>query len=277
MSSQGLVIRRYLECAIFVLLWMAAQVYLRLSPIEDQLIGIPLIVIFQLAVARRPLAQLWAFDAVKFRWRETRTWLITAGLVLGCGIPLWLGRAHATAGLTPRLGLFLLVVAASLPTALALREQRARDLRRAMPWLLAAIVFRLAWRWAWSGQVTLIAADKWLDFLTIWWCEAVALFLVDEVAFRGAIDPYLAAAATGKFHAICSAVFGSILWAVWHLPAYNPGARSLGALWAGLTPFYLSVVVAGVLLVFAARRGRTLVGSAMAHALGNAHLLAQFR
>lgn len=277
MLSQAIVVRRYLACATFVLLWMAVQVYFRLSPIAGQLVGIPLIIVFQCAVARRSLAQLWVFDPIRFSWADRRMWLLAAALAAGCGGLLWITRQHAAAGLTPRLGLFLLVLVAVIPAAFAGRHQRGPAFLRALPWLGASAAFRFAWRWAWVGHAEWVRADKLLDFVTIWACETVALFLVDEVAFRGAIDPYLAAAASGKFHAWCSALFGAILWSLWHLPAYNPGAHSLAALWAGLTPFYLSVVMNGVFLVFAARRGRTLLGTAVVHALGNAYILAQFR
>jgi hypothetical protein len=277
MSSEVVVVRRYIECTTLVVLWMVAQVWFHLSPIAGQLVGIPLILVFQWAVARRPISELWAFDAIRIPWTDRWMWAIAAALGLGSGSLLWLSSGHRAAGLTPPVGLFLLVLAAVIPAAFALRQQRWLEFRSATPWLMAAVAFRFVWRWAWSGRADVISADKALDFITIWACEAVALFLVDEVAFRGAIDPYLCSAAAGQFHAWCSALFGSILWSLWHLPAYNPGARSIEMLWAGLSPFYLSVVINGVLFVFAARRGRTLLGSAVAHALVNAYILAQFR
>jgi len=102
----------------------------------------------------------------------------------------------------------------------------------------------------------------------------VALFLVDEVVFRGALDPHLRGASSGRLHEWCSAVFVSILWSIWHLPAYNPHAKSFPTLFSGLAPFYLGVLMIGVLLAFCARQARTLVPSSIMHAFGNAYVLA---
>jgi len=276
MNTDALLVRRYLECSAFVLLWMAAQFYFRIWPIANQLVGIPLTVLFQIAVARRPLRKLWAFDATAFRV-DTRMLVIAAGVVLGCGALLWFGRHHAAAGLEPRGGLFLLVLAAALPAAFALRQQRAGDFGRALPWVLLAAVFRVGWHWVWGGGAIAISPEKLPDFFAIWACETVALFLVDEVVFRGAIDPYLKGEASGRLHACCSAVFCSILWSIWHLPSYFPDARSFGALFARISPWYLYVVVLGTLFSFAARKARTLVPTAIGHALGNAYILALIR
>jgi hypothetical protein len=269
-------IRRYAECSSFVLLWMAAEHYLRLSPIVGQLIGIPLTAGFQLAVARRPLAQLWAFDAAKF-WLDRKTLALAIGLTAACGALLWLGRDHAAAGLNRRWGFFLLVAAAAIPAALALRQQRAAAFRRALPWLAVALALRVGWQAAWHEGAVIFPAAKLLDFTTTWLGEFVALFLVDEVVFRGALDPHVRGASSGRLHEASSAVFVSILWAIWHLPAYNPHAKGFFALFAGLGPFYFSVLVMGVLLSFCARQARTLAPSALMHAFGNAYVLAFVR
>lgn len=274
MPQQALtLIRRYAECSAFLLLWMAVEHSLRLSPITGQLIGIPLTAAFQLAVARRPLTQLWAFDAEEFRL-DRKTLALAAALTAACGALLWLGRDHAAAGINQRLGFFCLVAAAAIPAALALRQQRAAAFRRALPWLAAAFALRVGWQAAWHDGVVIFPAAKLLDFTTTWLGEFVALFLVDEVVFRGALDPHLRGAAGGRLHAGCSAIFVSILWAIWHLPAYNPHAKGFFALFAGLGPFYISVLVMGVLLSFCARQARTLAPSALMHAFGNAYVLA---
>lgn len=269
-------LRRYAECAAFVLLWMAIEHYLHLSPIVGQMMGIPLTAAFQLWVSRRPLQQLWAFDAEKFRL-DGKTLAIAGALVAACGALLWFGRGHDAPALNPRLKFFYLIVAAAIPAALALRAQRAAAFRRALPWLLAAAAVRVGWYAAWHDGAVLVPAAKLFDFATTWVCEFVALFLVDEVVFRGALDPHLRDASSGGLHEVCSAAFVSILWMIWHLPAYNPHAESFLALFNGLTPFYVCVTMMGVLLSFCARRARTLVPSAIMHAFGNAHVLAQVK
>jgi membrane protease YdiL (CAAX protease family) len=265
---------RYLACAVFVLLWMAGEFYFRLSPLTSQLLGIPLIAAFQLVIARRPLQQLWAFDADTFRL-DRKTLAVAGVLAVIGGVMLCCGSGRPAAGLHDRAKLFLLVLAAVVPAAFALREQRGSALRSACGTVIGAVIFRVGWHAAWAqhGPVVFPAA-KVPEFLTVWFCEFVALFLVDEVAFRGALDPYLVRASRGRLHEWCSAIFVSILWAIWHLPAYNPGAKTFLGLFAQVGPFSISLVIMGTLLSFAARRSRTLVPTSAVHALGNAYVLA---
>ena len=276
MSNPTLLLRRYLECTGFVLLWMMAEHYLRLRPIPSQLLGIPFIAIFQLAVARRPLAQIWARDAEEFRV-DRRTVEIAAALTFGCGVLLSLSNGRAVGGPWQKASLLVLVAASALPAAFALRQQRAAAFRRALPMLLLAVAFRIGLYAAWHDGAVLIQAERWADFFATWLCEFVALFLVDEVVFRGVLDPHLLGAAKGRLHAWCSALFVSILWSVWHLPAYNPDATSFLALFDHITMFHLSVLVLGVLLTFCARAARTLVPTSITHAFGNAHILAMIK
>jgi membrane protease YdiL (CAAX protease family) len=273
MNNTVLLLRRYGECAGFVLLWMAIEHGFHLNPIPGQLIGIPLMCGFQLLVARRPIAQLWAFDAGRFRL-DRRTLGVAAALVAVCGGLLAVSRWPAP-GRDGRWELLALVVASALPAAFALRAQTAANLRRAVPFLLGALALRVAWYVAWrpGHVVPLVPIHRLPDFAAIWVCEFVALFLVDEVAFRGALDPHLAAAGKGPVHATCSAVFISLLWSCWHLPAYNPDAPSFFALFGRINLFSVGIVLGGILLSFVARRSRTLVPSAAMHAFGNAHVL----
>ena len=61
------IIRRYIECAVFVTVWMACGWIFRLSNQVYLLLGVQGLVFFQLAIARRPLPQLWVRDSRAFR------------------------------------------------------------------------------------------------------------------------------------------------------------------------------------------------------------------
>lgn len=274
-NTPAIRVRRYLEGAAFVLLWVAAGFHFHLGPIAFQLLGLPLIVAFQLGVARRPLVQLWARDAERARL-DRRTWAIAGALALVGAALLFVGRGRVAAGLETRWQFAPLLAAAIIPAALGLREQRAANLRRALAVIIIAIVVRVAWRvgWAptWGGEVV-FPLTKLPDFLTDLSYEFVALFLVDEVAFRGALNPHLETAGRGRCHAWVSAVFVSILWAVWHFPAYHPKAKTFVELCTQIGPHDLMAVVYGVPLSFCARRSRTLVPSSAIHAAGNAYVL----
>jgi hypothetical protein len=273
--NEANLIRRYLECIGFVILWIAIGFYFHLSPIAFQLLGLPLIAIFQLAIARRPLVQLWVRDADSFRL-DRQTWLIAAGLLVIGALALFSGRGRVAHGTEVRAQFFILFIAAALPAAVALRGQRSADLRRALVPMVAAIVIRVAWRigWApfWDGNYAFPLA-KLPDFFADSVCEFVALFLVDEVAFRGALDPHLETAGSGRVHAWSSAIFISILWSAWHFPAYYPQAKSFLGLFTAVTWLSFVQIVFGPPLSFCARRSRTLAPSAAIHAMGNAYVL----
>jgi hypothetical protein len=278
MNSPQSILRAYMECAAFVLLWLGAEFYCRLTPLQSQFLGLPLIFLFQRCVARRPVHQLWAFAAPGFKVGK-RVALIAAGLAVGCVALLWLGRENRAAGLEPRWALGAVAVAGCLPAAFALAQPRSPALRRAVGLAVLAGAFRVAWHVAGGpdDRGALIATEKLLDFATLWLCEFTALFLFDEVAFRGALDPHLARAGSERIHALGSAVFVSILWAGWHLRAYNPQTPTFGGLFPAIGPFAFAQVVFGTLLSFCARQTGTLVVPAAVHAFGNAYVLALMR
>src|SRR2546423_2833123 len=59
--------RKYIEVLMFVVVWMAAGWIFHLDANAYLLLGVPLVVLFQLFIGRRPLRNLWARDATSFR------------------------------------------------------------------------------------------------------------------------------------------------------------------------------------------------------------------
>jgi hypothetical protein len=274
-NNSAILLRRYFECAAFVLLWMACGFYFHLSPMIFPLLGLPLVAGFQWAIARRPLAQLWARDAETFQV-DRRTWIIAILLAVACGAALLSERGRVATGPGVLLKFSPLLIAALLPAAFALRRQRAAELRRAFAVIAIAVVIRVAWRVGWAPTfegATMFPLSKLPDFMADFLVEFVALFLVDEVAFRGALDPHLAGAGTGPLHAWSSAVFVSILWSAWHFQVYHPQAKTFPQLLTQIVPNDFLPVIYGVALSFCARRSRTLAAPVAIHAAGNAYVL----
>jgi hypothetical protein len=54
---------RYLQVLALVVVWIAIGFYFRVDANSYLLLGVPLTVVFQLAVARRRLSALWVRDA----------------------------------------------------------------------------------------------------------------------------------------------------------------------------------------------------------------------
>jgi membrane protease YdiL (CAAX protease family) len=86
------------------------------------------------------------------------------------------------------------------------------------------------------------------------------VFVLEEVLFRGLLDPYLHGSAPGPDRA--SALYGSALWGVWHLPV---ASLALGV----LTIPYLVIVhaIMGSVMVAAWRRTGNLAVPGVSHAV----------
>jgi membrane protease YdiL (CAAX protease family) len=90
-----------------------------------------------------------------------------------------------------------------------------------------------------------------------------AVFVMEEVFFRGLLEPYLHGSTPGRDRA--TALYGSALWGLWHLPVMSV---VLGL----LTIPYLMVIhaIMGVVLVASWRRTRNLAAPVVAHAVADA-------
>lgn len=147
---------RYFACAAFVLSWMLIHFELKLSPLVGQCVGLPLVLGFQLFVARRPIWKLWAFDSPDFHLRRPFLILAVVLLVFAC-ILVSLASGSVLASTNQRLGLCALVAFGVWPTAYALQEQSQSNLRRALPWIIAVILFGVIWRVGWTVASVLSA------------------------------------------------------------------------------------------------------------------------
>lgn len=265
--------RRYLECTLFVGLWMALGFVFKFSPISYLLVGVPLVAVFQHFVARRPLHQLWARDAAQ--WHLDRTGRVfafalmltpaAAIFVLGRHVPLWVVVIALIGSL-----------AGSISAAFALRQQRRDALRAAWPSFVIALVVGCALCALvalYRGTHTSIRPHDVLLMFGRFLILFPAGFVVEEVVFRGALDTHVAPAPTNPGDERISAIFVSVLWGVWHLPVAAPFWSLLhlsplagGNQWLIATATFVTIGVAiGVPLSYCWRRSRTLVLPAAAH------------
>ena len=233
----------------FVAVWMALGLLLRRDTELYLLVGVPLTVAFQLLVRRRPLRALWVRDAPPLRL-DAKGWTLagtlallpawSAGQAVAAGrwtIAAWMGQLRRGSAGTALHWLAVatatggaVMAATLLPTVLA-SPQPLRPL-----------------------QMLLTGAQSALLYLPV-------VFVLEEVSFRGALDPHLHR--PGQRQGWPSALVVSALWGLWHLPLVPPG-----------TPLALSVAqvlvvhcAIGVPLSFAWRRTGSLAVPALAHAL----------
>ena len=87
-----------------------------------------------------------------------------------------------------------------------------------------------------------------------------ALFLIEEVTFRGAVDSHVSG--PDEPHGLVSAIYVSLLWSLWHAPIYGWKV----AVAAGI----VNMIPAGVVLSLYWRRSGNLAVSGTAHATNDA-------
>ncbi|HVT06761.1 MAG TPA: CPBP family intramembrane glutamic endopeptidase [Polyangia bacterium] len=250
--------RRSAEACLFVAVWIGAGFALRLRPDAYLLLGVPLTVVFQLLVARRPLRAAWLRQGAELRL-DGRWLALAAALAF---YPAW-WAVHAF-----RLGLFaaaLWGVAAMVgggAAAFAIRNRRPETGREAVRCLgtagaigagfmiLAALSGVSIAHHLFSGPV------HGLRSLILYF---PACFVLEEVTFRGVLDAHVAPQGEGTWR---SAALVSALWGIWHLPVLPSGTRLLPAV-AALLMVHVSI---GVYLSFGWRRSGNLAVPALAHA-----------
>ncbi len=252
-------IRRYIESAVFVLVWMACGSFFELGGPGYLLLGVPLVVIFQLLIARRPLHQLWVRESESFR-TDLKTFLTALTLI---GVPV------LALFLQIRDYRFMLMVVAvgAIPCAFALRHQHAEKLLHALPSFGMAIAVGCAVFASfalWNGRSPVVDLGKLPMLFGDLLCLTVAGFVVEEVAFRGALDSHVALGAGTRIQQWGSAVFVSFLWGIWHLPlTFLYPSREVGFLALAI---FLNILW-GVPLSFCWRKGGTLLLPSVVHAL----------
>lgn len=130
MTAPAPAVRRYIECAAYVGIWMACGWALPVNANEYLLLGVPLLAVLQLGVRRRPLHELWVRDAPSFALR----WPAPVFAVAIAGLPVFeLGSSMRTGQLGSSEAWLLCCFAGAGLAAFAIREQRLEALRRAFP------------------------------------------------------------------------------------------------------------------------------------------------
>jgi hypothetical protein len=266
---------RLLVAGLFLATWVWAGLAIHAGTNVYLLMGVPWVIVFQRFVRDRPLRNAWVFHELRPRLDR---WAIAFGSV--AAIPPLLSLLSTFRSPTPpdqTLTNRLWLVAATLGAfgvGLTLRRQRAAALRKAASATLAAVVAALILFTVAAGSAGRLdhllhpsarAVRYGLESLLLY---IDVSFVLEEVVFRGVLDPYLLGAERGPNAQYASAIVGSALWGAWHLPVLvDTGSMSAYTL--------LQTIVAhaslGFILCVAARRAGTLLPSAFAHAVADAY------
>ncbi|KRE55457.1 CPBP family intramembrane glutamic endopeptidase [Phycicoccus sp. Soil748] len=251
--------RRVAEAIGFVAVWMSAGFLLHLPSNGYLLLGIPLTAAFQLLVRRRPVRELFAAGTARFA-------LTRQGIVIATVLALTPAVCATTAmssGDWVTAGWYLAAVGGAVAAGFAMRAQTLattlRDAARPIALGAGAMatvygVVHLATGTPLPAAAALAAVVKYTALYL------PATFLMEEVAFRGAIDAHVHHDGEGRGWQ--SAVLVSALWGLWHLPVSSGFA--VPVLVAELVVVHIGL---GVWLSFAWRRTGNLAAPALAHAV----------
>jgi membrane protease YdiL (CAAX protease family) len=244
--------RRYIEVLALVALWMALGWIFHLDTNFYLLIGLPLVVLFQQFVRQRPLRQLWVRDATAFR-------LGPVGIVIAVLLMLAPGYDLIFVAVPKRLwvvSLWLLcALAGAVFAAFAITHQRASAARRGLPSFMTAVLIGMAIMAAGAFAThhdIAVPLSKLSSLLKQFLLYFAVTFVLEEVAFRGALDSHLCGPPSdGRQRggsAWLSAIFVSALWGIWHLPALPAG--SVAAFAAAVPALIMIHTLVGVPLSF---------------------------
>jgi membrane protease YdiL (CAAX protease family) len=262
--------RRFLEATALVAAWIALGFAFHLGANAYLVLGVPLAVAFQLGVARRPLRAAWVRAAPPFRRDRVG---IAAALAFASfpasallqAIPAR-DLASALWSLAGAAGAFGLVYALrNIPP-----ERRAKDFGGALLASVPGLVLMI-------GVALLRSTSGMLPHFGLAGAAIVfgvslgqylpVCFAMEEVVFRGVLDPHVARPEDGAVRRWSSAIVLSMLWGLWHLPLVCPAGTTLAT--AGALAAYLAVThgLIGVGLAILWRKTGSLAAPAFAHAL----------
>lgn len=252
---------------------MAVGWIFKLSGDAYQLLAVPLVLLFQHFVSRRPIQQIWVREAETFRL--DRAGIALAALLMA--LAAYALSQVATAGHSWVFPLLIPSCAGAIFAAFAIRLQSAAQFWRALPSFGAAqgigfvVVLFHARHAGYSPQLNLdkipLLAEQFVIMFT-------GMFIVEEVVFRGMLDSHIYQCGSSWQAQWKSAIFVSALWGLWHLPFSR--YSNLSELSPDLIQNLIVEISVGVPLSFCWRRSGTLLLPAAAHALIDAYRNAIF-
>ena len=215
-------VRRWAEGVVFVAIWVGMGLSIRMDADAYLLLGIPLTLLFQLAIRRAPVRALWVRDAPPFRLGWTGL-LVAVGLAI---LPL-LALSHSLAEHEwVQSGWMLCAGVGAIAAGYGLHHFSRATIRPfllclATAGLVGVAIFVIS-SMAAGGRLRpnpLTGLGSLLLYFPV-------MFVLEEVSFRGALDSHFHL--PGDNLQWLSALAVSALWGLWHFPTVPPEQRGLG-------------------------------------------------
>ena len=239
-------------------------------------VGVPLVVIFQLFIRKKPLVALWIRDAERFR-------LNTLGIVLGFGLAVLPAvrliqtfRSAAWPSHTPEILWYVCCIIGAFGSAFGFTHFTRQTWKElgfcagtagtiGCLTMLLTFLARLAVKYMHHTPVTFTWSNV-LAGLGSFVLYVPVCFVLEEVVFRGAIDSHVFQ--PGDKGQWWTAFFVSTLWGWWHLPIVDTkGISQLMTLIVLLPCIHIAV---GVFFSLSWRRSGNLAVPATVHAFVDA-------
>ncbi|MGH7992851.1 MAG: CPBP family intramembrane glutamic endopeptidase [Limisphaerales bacterium] len=264
---------RCVQAVVFVGVWMTIGWLFHLGGDSYLVVGVPLVVIFQLLARKKPLVTLWIRDAERFR-------LSPLGILLGCCLAILptvrliqTVRSVDWASQIPEILWYVCCIIGAFGAAFGFCrfvKQTWRDLGFCMltagligsgTMLLGALI-----RWAMlhkpivlNGHMAAVGIGSFILYVPV-------CFVLEEVVFRGAIDSHVFQ--PGDKGQWWTAVLVSTLWGWWHLPIVGvTGIQQFAVYIVFLPCIHIAV---GVFFSLSWRRSGNLAVPATVHAFVDA-------
>ena len=268
---QSGLIRRWVEVLAFVGGWIAAGLLLDMSQYAYLVFGIPLTAGFQLFVRKRPIKDLWVRGGPGLSLRSVSLKLAILAILLAIlpfvNLVITVVRGQGLDIILYSLAAIVGAGAAAYALGQFRRETwRYLGLCLATAGLLGVLIFAVPHILAgWSDTSTALPTGGRLGPAALAGIEQLLLlipvmFMMEEVAFRGAIDSHVRH--PGESHDVGSTVYGvasaivvSVLWGLWHYPII-PHASVIQVV---ATLLLLQVAVGPFLSLFWRRSGNLMV------------------
>ena len=223
---------RYILVSLIVGLYIELGFLFHPDPNTYLLLGIPVTILFQITIARRPLRELWLRHGQPLLFdRWTAAWLLL--FLIG---PVQAMLSGVEAGNLPIVIYGFAAMLGAGGAALAFRVLETSHLRQLGLLLLLTIpigLVRLLLQFSASqaGIDDLAMGERLGTGIQALLFYVPAVFIVEEVFFRGALDSYLHRDESGA--GWVSAAFVSTLWGLWHMPIVGPLSFSVVLLLVG--------------------------------------------
>ncbi len=261
---------RFLIVTLVVAVYITLGLILHLAVAEYQLLGLPILLLFQVGIHRQPLRTLWV------RWGPPLS--LDAWFFVLWGLfslfPAYAVVREAMSLQFINAAEYGMAIIGAFGLAYALRAMRATTWRYMglciltvgiiglLPQFLSLFLPHILHLHTAHQGTTPPTFLKSLEITTQWFLMAPIGFMVEEVFFRGALDTYLHAGEQGT--GWLSAIVVSALWGLWHLPGQ---AISAGQILPTVAALLAAQILVGVPLSLWWRKSGNLVVNDTAHAL----------